>query len=200
MGAPTAEPQEFPGMGPASEPSPAMGPASEPSADPVPPPTAEQEALAQEAAGSGPVLYASATFDIPITAIAEDPQARASFEADFKEGVVASMALGGITISESNVEIVAISAGSIIVDFQVYVDAAIESQATAQFEAMATNPSLLSVGTMQSVGVSTTAAPHEARPPTATPTAVPAPAPAGSHAPSTKAMVGLFAMTAIMAM
>eukprot|EP01043_Picozoa_sp_COSAG02_P064252 COSAG02_NODE_9335_length_2251_cov_5.381041_2_plen_136_part_01 len=31
MGAPTAEPQEFPGMGPASEPSPAaMGPASEP--------------------------------------------------------------------------------------------------------------------------------------------------------------------------
>ena len=144
-----------------------------------------------------PVLYASATFDIPITAIAGS-RARASFEADFKEGVVASMALGGITIRESNVEIVAISAGSIIVDFQVYVDAAIESQATAQFEAMATDPSLLSVGILQSVGVSTSAAPHEARPPTATPTT--APAPADSHAPSTKAMVGLFAMATVLAL
>ena len=148
------------------------------------------------ASSADPVLYASATFDIPITAIAVGTPARASFEADFKEGVVASMASGGVTISESNVEIVAITAGSIIVDFQVYVDAAVESQAAAQFEAMATDPSLLSVSTHQSVGVSTTAAPHEARPPTATPAVAPAPAPAGSHAPSTKAMAGLFAMTA----
>ena len=66
------------------------------------------------ASSADPVLYASATFDIPITAVAEGSQARASFEADFKEGVVASMASGGITISESNIEIVAISAGSIM--------------------------------------------------------------------------------------
>ena len=129
------------------------------------------------------LLYASATFEIPITAI-EAADTRVAFEDDFKAAIVASMGSAGVSISAASVEIVAITAGSVIVDFQVYVPAAFESQATAQFQAMATDPSELTIGASQipSSGVSTSESAHAERPAAVEPTAVAPPPPASSHA------------------
>ncbi len=139
------------------------------------------------------MLYASATFGMAISSIPKGSAARAVFEVDFKAGVVASMALGGVNISDSNVEIVAISAGSIIVDFEVSVPAAIQSQVATQFQTMTTNPSLLSVGNLESLGFAASDVPHERH--EVRTTVWPAPAPTNSHASSTDAiMVGLWTM------
>ena len=140
------------------------------------------------------VLYALATFNMAISTIPEGSGARVAFEVDFKAGVVASMASGGVSVRNSDVEIKAISAGSIVVDFELSVPTSIQSQATTQFQAVATNPSLLSVGNLESSGFATSDEPHEVRTTTGI---TPAPAPTGSHASSTDAiMVGLCTVVA----
>ena len=171
-------------------------------------PAAPLELWADSATSPSPtpaatVLTATATYAIDLTTIAVGSTARTTFETEFKAAVVTAMAADGVTTGQVNIN--SITAGSVVVDFSVFVPTAIAAAATATFgTAVVGNAAALAVlGATPTVEADTaTAAAVTAAAAAVTP--APAPAPKASKAavaaaPQVLAAVaaGLLTLTAL---